>query len=189
MSALHPDKAAYIEAYAQRMARLLGREQGRWRRQPRVAAAGTAASEVRADHDPERPDRDGSVIRWKLGWARKPSYWTSERVVREPIPDEKFPIWLRDRPELVLTVLAHDEPDGSTPAPSTRFRAWRFGGTTSICTPASSADGQRIVYADCGSPDHDDSASITLGLLGEFLVRCPHLKADLSSSAWVDGTR
>lgn len=113
-----------------------------------------------------------------------------KRVVREPIPDEKFRYGFAIAPELVRTVLRDNEPDWvNTIFLSTRFRAWRVGGYNEyLYTFFKCLTDERIAYADGWFAEaHDDSASITLDGW-EIQRRCPHLKADLSKFGVVEGS-
>ncbi len=112
-----------------------------------------------------------------------------KRVVREPIPDEKFRYGFAIAPELVRTVLRDDEPDWvNTIFLSTRFSAWRVGGYNEyLYTFFKCLTDERIAYADGWFAEaHDDTASITLDGW-EIQRRCPHLKADLSRFGVVEG--
>jgi UDP-MurNAc hydroxylase len=185
------DKAAYIEAYAQRMAPVLAAEKARW-----AAPTGESLLEpLRARFEPIMIQSDqicdgiGYPVELRLG-AETVVLDFPKRVVREPIPDEKFRYGFEIAPELVRTVLRDDEPDWvNTIFLSTRFRAWRVGGYNEyLYTFFKCLTDERIVYADGWFAEtHDDSASITLDDW-EIQRRCPHLKADLSKFGVVDGT-
>jgi UDP-MurNAc hydroxylase len=185
------DKAAYIEAYAQRMAPVLAAEKARW-----VAPTGESLLEpLRARFEPIMIQSDqicdgiGYPVELRLGTETIVLDFP-KRVVREPIPDEKFRYGFEIAPELVRTVLRDDEPDWvNTIFLSTRFRAWRVGGYNEyLYTFFKCLTDERIVYADGWFAEtHDDSASITLDGW-EIQRRCPHLKADLSKFGVVDDT-
>src|SRR4029077_4475822 len=88
-----------------------------------------------------------------------------KRVVREPIPDEKFRYGFAIAPQLVRTVLRDNEPDGvNTIFLSPRFSAWRVGGYNEyLYTFFKWLPDERIAYADGWFAEaHDDTASITL---------------------------
>jgi UDP-MurNAc hydroxylase len=189
------DKAAYIEAYAQRMAPVLAAEKARW-----AAPTGESLLEpLRAKFEPIMIQSDqicdgiGYPVELRLGTDDRPETIVLDfpkRAVREPIPDEKFRYGFEIAPELVRTVLRDDEPDWvNTIFLSTRFRAWRVGGYNEyLYTFFKCLTDERIVYADGWFAEtHDDSASITLDGW-EIQRRCPHLKADLSKFGVVDGT-
>jgi UDP-MurNAc hydroxylase len=185
------EKASYIEAYAQRMAPLLAAEKARW-----AAPTGESLLEpLRAKFEPIMIQSDqicdgiGYPVELRLGTETIVLDFP-KRVVREPIPDEKFRYGFEIAPELVRTVLRDDEPDWvNTIFLSTRFRAWRVGGYNEyLYTFFKCLTDERIVYADGWFAEtHDDSASITLDGW-EIQRRCPHLKADLSKFGVVDDT-
>jgi UDP-MurNAc hydroxylase len=185
------DKAAYIEAYAQRMAPVLAAEKARW-----AAPTGEPLLEpLRAKFEPIMIQSDqicdgiGYPVELRLG-AETVVLDFPKRAVREPIPDEKFRYGFEIAPELVRTVLRDHEPDWvNTIFLSTRFRAWRVGGYNEyLYTFFKCLTDERIVYADGWFAEtHDDSASISLDGW-EIQRRCPHLKADLSKFGVVDGT-
>ena len=113
-----------------------------------------------------------------------------KRLVREPIPDEKFRYGFAIAPELARTVLRDNEPDWvNTIFLSTRFSAWRVGGYNEyLYTFFKCLTDERIAYADGWFAEaHDDTASITLDGW-EIQRRCPHLKADLSKFGVVEGS-
>jgi UDP-MurNAc hydroxylase len=185
------DKAAYIEAYARRMAPVLAAEKARW-----APAAGESLLEpLRARFEPIMSQSDqicdgiGYPVELRMG-AEIVVLDFPKRAVREPVPHEKFRYGFEIAPELVRTVLRDDEPDWvNTIFLSTRFRAWRVGGYNEyLYTFFKCLTDERIVYADGWFAEtHDDSASITLDGW-EIQRRCPHLKADLSKFGVVEGS-
>ena len=188
-------KAAYIEAYAQRMAPVLAAEKARW-----APAAGESLLEpLRARLEPIMSQSDqicdgiGYPVELRVrggGHEETVVLDFPKRAVREPIPDEKFRYGFEIPPELVRTVLRDGEPDWvNTIFLSTRFRAWRVGGYNEyLYTFFKCLTDERIAYADGWFAEaHDDTASITLDGW-EIQRRCPHLKADLSKFGVVEGT-
>jgi UDP-MurNAc hydroxylase len=187
-------KAAYLEAYAQRMAPVLAAEKARW-----APAAGEPLLEpLRALFEPIMLQTDqicdgiGYPVELRLNSAAHRETVVLDfpkRTVREPIPDEKFRYGFEIAPELVRTVLRDREPDWvNTIFLSTRFRAWRVGGYNEyLYTFFKCLTDERIAYADGWFAEaHDDSASIQLDGW-EMQRRCPHLKADLSKFGVVEG--
>ena len=176
-------KAAYIEAYAQRMAPVLAAEKARW-----APADGEPLLEpLRALFEPIMIQTDqicdgiGYPVELRIG-PETVVLDFPKRVVREPIPDEKFRYGFEIPPELVRTVVRDQEPDWvNTIFLSTRFKAWRVGGFNEyLYTFFKCLTDERIAYADGWfAESHDDSASITMDGW-EIQRRCPHLKADLS---------
>ena len=183
-------KAAYIEAYAQRMAPVMAAEKASW-----APASGDSLLEpLRAKFEPIMVQSDqicdgiGYPVELKIG-AETVVLDFPKRVVREPIADEKFRYGFGIAPELVRTVLRDDEPDWvNTIFLSTRFEAWRVGGYNEyLYTFFKCLTDERIAYADGWfAESHDTSASIELGGY-EIQRRCPHLKADLSKFGVVEG--
>jgi UDP-MurNAc hydroxylase len=185
------DKAAYIEAYAQRMAPVLAAAKARW-----APATGESLLEpLRTRFEPimSRSDQICDGIGYPVELRVGPETIVLDfpkRAVREPVPHEKFRYGFEIAPELVRTVLRDDEPDWvNTIFLSTRFRAWRVGGYNEyLYTFFKCLTDERIVYADGWFAEaHDDTASITLNGW-EFQRRCPHLKADLSKFGVVEGS-
>ncbi|AKS31249.1 Rieske 2Fe-2S domain-containing protein [Mycolicibacterium goodii] len=187
-------KAAYIEDYAQRMAPVLAAEKARW-----APSAGESLLEpLRGRFEPimTQTDQicDGIGYPVELRLTSRDHNETvvldfPKRVVREPIPDEKFRYGFEIPAELVRTVLRDDEPDWvNTIFLSTRFKAWRVGGYNEyLYTFFKCLTDERIAYADGWFAEaHDDSSSITLDGW-EIQRRCPHLKADLSKFGVVEG--
>ena len=187
-------KAAYIADYAQRMAPVLAAEKARW-----APAAGDALLEpLRSVFEPIMTQTDqicdgiGYPVELRLhgpGHQESVVLDFPKRVVREPIPDEKFRYGFEIAPELVRTVLRDSEPDWvNTIFLSTRFRASRVGGYNEyLYTFFKCLTNERIAYADGWFAEaHDDSASIELHGW-EIQRRCPHLKADLSKFGVVEG--
>ncbi|EHI13692.1 Rieske 2Fe-2S domain-containing protein [Mycolicibacterium thermoresistibile] len=188
-------KADYIDAYAQRMAPVLAAEKARW-----APAAGPSLLEpLRAKFEPIMAQSDqvcdgiGYPVELRLhGPEHRETVVLDfpKRIVREPIPNEKFRYGFAIAPELVRTVLRDDEPDWvNTIFLSTRFTAWRVGGYNEyLYTFFKCLTDERIAYADGWFAEaHDDTASITLDGW-EIQRRCPHLKADLSKFGVVEGT-
>jgi len=187
-------KAAYIEDYARRMAPVLAAEKASW-----APAAGESLLEpLRALFEPIMGQTDqicdgiGYPVQLHLsgrGHDETVVLDFPKRIVREPIPDEKFRYGFAIAPELVRTVLRDNEPDWvNTIFLSTRFRAWRVGGYNEyLYTFFKCLTDERIAYADGWFAEaHDDTTSITLDGW-EIQRRCPHLKADLSKFGVVDG--
>lgn len=185
-------KAAYIEDYAQRMAPVLAAEKAAW-----APAAGEPLLEpLRAKFEPIMAQTDqicdgiGYPVELRLG-SETVVLDFPKRIVREPIPNEKYRYGFGIAPELVRTVLRDDEPDWvNTIFLSTRFTAWRVGGYNEyLYTFFKCLTNERIAYADGWFAEaHDDSASITLDGW-EIQRRCPHLKADLSKFGVVEGNK
>ncbi|OBF30028.1 Rieske 2Fe-2S domain-containing protein [Mycobacterium sp. ACS4331] len=188
-------KADYIAAYAERMAPVLAAEKARW-----APAAGEPLLEpLRALFEPIMAATD--QICDGIGYPVELRLWSAEykesvvldfpkRIVREPIPDEKFRYGFEIAPELVRTVVRDNEPDWvNTIFLSTRFKAWRVGGYNEyLYTFFKCLTDERIAYADGWFAEaHDDSSSITLDGW-EIQRRCPHLKADLSKFGVVEGS-
>ena len=183
-------KADYIEDYACRMAPMLAVEKASW-----ASAEGEPLLEpLRALFEPimsqsdQICDRIGYPVELRLG-SETIVLDFPKRTLREPIPDEKFRYGFEIAPELVRTVLRDDEPDWvNTIFLSTRFRAWRVGGYNEyLYTFFKCLTDERIAYADGWFAEaHDDSASVVLDGW-EVQRRCPHLKADLSKFAVVEG--
>lgn len=192
-------KADYIAAYADRMAPVLAAEKASW-----APAAGPAMLEsLRALFEPimarsnEICDGIGYPVELVLdgrdhrGGAHTETVVLDfpKRMVREPIPGEKFRYGFGIPPELVRTVLRDGEPDWvNTIFLSTRFTAWRVGGYNEyLYTFFKCLTEDRIVYAEGWfGESHDDSATITLGDW-QIQRRCPHMKADLSKFGVVEG--
>jgi UDP-MurNAc hydroxylase len=184
-------KADYIAAYADGMAPVLAAEKQSW-----APAAGESLLEpLRAKFEPLMTQSDqicdgiGYPVELRLG-AETVVLDFPKRLVREPIPDEKFRYGFEISPDLVRTVLRDDEPDWvNTIFLSTRFKAWRVGGYNEyLYTFFKCLADDRIAYADGWFAEaHDDTASITLAGW-EIQRRCPHLKVDLSKFGVVDGT-
>ncbi|MDI3313175.1 MAG: MBL fold metallo-hydrolase [Mycobacterium sp.] len=187
-------KAAYIADYAARMAPVLAAEKAGW-----APAGGDSLLEpLRALFEPLMAQSDeicdgvGYPVELVLdagGHQETVVLDFSKRVVREPIPNEKFRYGFAIPAELVRTVLRDHEPDWvNTIFLSTRFRAWRIGGYNEyLYTFFKCLTDERIAYADGWFAEaHDDTASITLGGW-QIPRRCPHLKADLSKFGVVEG--
>ncbi|UXA17874.1 Rieske 2Fe-2S domain-containing protein [Mycobacterium sp. SMC-4] len=188
-------KADYIAAYAQRMAPVLDAEKARWA----PAGGEPMLDALRAIFEPIMLSSDqicdgiGYPVELRMrggGHDETIVLDFPKRVVREPIPDEKFRYGFAVAPELVRTVLRDREPDWvNTIFLSTRFSAWRVGGYNEyLYTFFKCLTPERIAYADGWFAEaHDDSASIVLDGW-EVQRRCPHLKADLSKFGVVEGT-
>ncbi|SKP56235.1 Iron-sulfur cluster-binding protein, RIESKE family [Mycobacteroides abscessus subsp. abscessus] len=183
-------KAAYIEAYAQRMAPVLAAEKSSWapaEGEPLLAPLRAKFEPIMAQTD-QICDGIGYPVELRLG-SETVVLDFPKRIVREPIPNEKYRYGFEIAPELVRTVLRDDEPDWvNTIFLSTRFKAWRVGGYNEyLYTFFKCLTDERIAYADGWFAEaHDDSASITLDGW-EIQRRCPHLKADLSKFGVVEG--
>ncbi|MCV7191784.1 MBL fold metallo-hydrolase [Mycolicibacterium brumae] len=183
-------KADYIEAYAQRMAPVLAAEKAAW-----APADGPSLLEpLRELFEPVMVQSDqicdgiGYPVELRLGRETVVLDFP-KRIVREPIPDEKFRYGFAIAPELVRTVLRDNEPDWvNTIFLSTRFKAWRVGGYNEyLYTFFKCLTDERVAYADGWFAEaHDDSASITKDGW-EIQRRCPHLLADLSKFGIVEG--
>ncbi|CAN5381944.1 MBL fold metallo-hydrolase [soil metagenome] len=189
------EKAAYIEAYAQRMAPVLAAEMARW-----APAEGEPLLEpLRALFEPIMVQTDqicdgiGYPVELRIGGGGPQEIIVLDfpkRTVREPIPDEKFRYGFAIPPELVRTVVRDGEPDWvNTIFLSTRFTAWRVGGFNEyLYTFFKCLTDERIAYADGWfAESHDDSASIAVEGW-EIQRRCPHLKADLSKFGVIEGS-
>lgn len=184
-------KAAYIAAYAERMAPVLAAEKGRW-----APAVGESLLEpLRVRFEPLMLQSDqicdgiGYPVELKIG-AETVVLDFPKRAVREPVADEKFRYGFEIAPELVRTVLRDNEPDWvNTIFLSTRFKAWRVGGYNEyLYTFFKCLTDERIAYADGWFAEaHDDSSTVTLDGW-EMQRRCPHLKADLSRFGVVEDT-
>jgi len=184
-------KAAYIADYAKRMAPVLAAERAGW-----APATGESLLEpLRVAFEPimlasnEICDGVGYAVELVIGDETVVLDFP-KRVVRRPVPDEKFRYGFAIPAELVRTVLRDHEPDWvNTIFLSTRFRAWRVGGYNEyLYTFFKCLNDERVAYADGWFAEtHDDSASITLDGW-EIQRRCPHLKADLSKFGVVDGS-
>jgi UDP-MurNAc hydroxylase len=183
-------KAAYIADYATRMAPVLAAEKATWA----PTGGGPLLEPLRAVFEPimlasnEICDGVGYPVELVLG-AETVVLDFPKRLVRQPLPDEKFRYGFAIPPELVRTVLRDHEPDWvNTIFLSTRFRAWRVGGYNEyLYTFFKCLTDERITYADGWFAEtHDNSASITLDGW-EIQRRCPHLKADLSKFGVVEG--
>jgi len=183
-------KAAYIEAYAQRMAPVLAAIKAGWA----PADGEPLLDPLRARFEPIMIQSDqicdgiGYPVELRIGGETVVLDFP-KRAVREPIPREKFRYGFEIAPELVRTVLRDDEPDWvNTIFLSTRFKAWRVGGYNEfLYTFFKCLTDERIAYADGWFAEtHDDSASIQLDGW-ELQRRCPHLKADLSKFGVVEG--
>lgn len=183
-------KAAYIAAYAERMAPVLAAEKTTW-----APAVGDALLEpLRTLFEPimlhgnQICDGIGYPVELRIG-PETVVLDFPKRTVREPIAEEKFRYGFAIAPELVRTVLRDQEPDWvNTIFLSTRFSAWRVGGYNEyLYTFFKCLTDERIAYADGWFAEaRDDTASITLDGW-EIQRRCPHLKADLSTFGVVDG--
>ncbi|EOM76653.1 (2Fe-2S)-binding protein [Rhodococcus rhodnii] len=185
------DKAAYIEAMAQRMKPVIEAEKATWA----PAEGEPLLDPIRAKFEPimKQSDLMCDGIGYPVGLVLGDETVVLDfpaRAVRAPEEGErKFRYGFRIAPELVRTVLRDDEPDWvNTIFLSTRFEAWRIGGYNEyLYTFFKCLTDERIAYADGWfSEAHDDSASIELGGY-EMQRRCPHLKADLSKFGVVDG--
>ncbi len=184
-------KTAYIADYAERMAPVLAAEKARW-----APADGESLLEpLRALFEPIMLQTDqicdgiGYPVELRLGGETVVLDFP-KRVVREPIPDEKFRYGFGIPPELVRTVVRDREPDWvNTIFLSTRFTAWRVGGYNEyLYTFFKCLTDERIAYADGWFAEaHDDSSSVTVEGW-EIQRRCPHLKADLSKFGVIDGS-
>ncbi|WP_369633471.1 Rieske 2Fe-2S domain-containing protein [Nocardia sp. JMUB6875] len=188
---IYGDKAAYIEAMAQRMAPVLAAEKATWA----PAEGEPLLPQLKAKFEPIMAQSDlicdgigypvGLVIGDETVVLDFP-----KRVVREPVEGEgKYRYGFRIAPELVRTVLRDDEPDWvNTIFLSTRFTTWRIGGYNEfLYTFFKCLTDERIAYADGWFAEaHDDSASTELDGW-EVQRRCPHLKADLSKFGVVEG--
>jgi UDP-MurNAc hydroxylase len=191
VDAIFSDKAAYIEAMAQRMAPVIAAEKASWA----PAEGEPLLGPLKAKFEPIMAQSDliCDGIGYPIGLVMGDETVVLDfpkRVVREPIDGEgKYRYGFRIAPELVRTVLRDDEPDWvNTIFLSTRFEAWRVGGYNEfLYTFFKCLTDERIAYADGWFAEaHDDSASIELGGY-EIQRRCPHLKADLSKFGVVDG--
>ncbi|MFI1915904.1 Rieske 2Fe-2S domain-containing protein [Nocardia sp. NPDC020380] len=188
---IYGDKAAYIEAMAQRMAPVLAAEKATWAEEtgePLLPAVKAKFEPIMAQSD-LICDGIGYAVGLVMGDETVVLDFP-KRVVREPIEGEgKYRYGFRIDPQLVRTVLRDDEPDWvNTIFLSTRFTTWRVGGYNEfLYTFFKCLTDERIAYADGWFNEaHDDSASTELDGW-EVQRRCPHLKADLSKFGVVDG--
>ena len=183
-------KADHIADYAQRMAPVIAAEKASW-----APAIGSLMEPLLAKFEPlmsrsnQICDGIGYPVEMRLGDETIVLDFP-KRIVREPIPDEKFRYGFAIAPELIWTMLRDDEPDWTnTIFLSVRFTAWRVGGYNEfLYTFFKCLTDERITYADGWFAEaHDDTTSIRLGDW-EIQRRCPHLKADLSKFGVVEGT-
>ncbi|MEU6580032.1 Rieske 2Fe-2S domain-containing protein [Nocardia sp. NPDC046763] len=188
---IYGDKAAYIEAMAQRMAPVLAAEKATWapaEGEPLLPALKAKFEPIMAQSD-VICDGIGYPVGLVMGEETVVLDFP-KRVVREPIEGEgKYRYGFRIDPQLVRTVLRDDEPDWvNTIFLSTRFTTWRIGGYNEfLYTFFKCLTDERIAYADGWFAEaHDDSASTELDGW-EVQRRCPHLKADLSKFGVVEG--
>ncbi|WP_433568004.1 Rieske 2Fe-2S domain-containing protein [Nocardia sp. CA-151230] len=188
---IYGDKAAYIEAMAQRMAPVLAAEKATWapaEGEPLLPALKAKFEPIMAQSD-LICDGIGYPVGLVMGEETVVLDFP-KRVVREPIEGEgKYRYGFRIDPQLVRTVLRDDEPDWvNTIFLSTRFTTWRIGGYNEfLYTFFKCLTDERIAYADGWFAEaHDDSASTELDGW-EVQRRCPHLKADLSKFGVVEG--
>ncbi|MGW5105396.1 Rieske 2Fe-2S domain-containing protein [Nocardia sp. NPDC004123] len=188
---IYGDKAAYIEAMAQRMAPVLAAEKATWapaEGEPLLPALKAKFEPIMAQSD-LICDGIGYPVGLVMGGETVVLDFP-KRVVREPIEGEgKYRYGFRIDPQLVRTVLRDDEPDWvNTIFLSTRFTTWRIGGYNEfLYTFFKCLTDERIAYADGWFAEaHDDSASTALSGW-EVQRRCPHLKADLSKFGVVEG--
>ncbi|WP_069166188.1 MBL fold metallo-hydrolase [Nocardia altamirensis] len=185
-------KDAYIAAYARRQAATISAMKAEW-----APAEGPALLDtVRAKLEPLMAQSDlicdgiGYPVMLRLD-AEEIALDFPKRVVREPVPNEKFRYEFEIPTQLVRTVLRDDEPDWvNTIFLSTRFRARRIGGFNEfLYTFFKCLTDERIAYADGWySEAHDDSSTVELGGW-EIQRRCPHLKADLSRFGVIEGNK
>ena len=192
-------KADYIAGYAERMAPVIAAEKATWAPAagPPMLAALRAKLEPIMARSNEISDGVGYPVVLSLDGSDPHGSHTEtvvldfpKRIVRKPIPDEKFRYGFAIPPQLVRTVLRDDEPDWvNTIFLSTRFTAWRVGGYNEyLYTFFKCLTEDRIVYADGWfGESHDDTATITLAGW-RIQRRCPHMKADLSKFGVVNGT-
>ncbi|NUS44676.1 MAG: MBL fold metallo-hydrolase [Mycobacteriaceae bacterium] len=192
-AAVYDDKAAYIEAMAQRLAPVLAAEKASW-----APAAGAPLLEpLTALFEPlmRQSDLICDGIGYPVGLVLGDETVVLDfpnRTVRPPGDrDGKYRYGFRIAPELVRTVLRDNEPDWvNTIFLSTRFEAWRIGGYNEfLYTFFKCLTDERIAYADGWFAEaHDDSASTELAGW-EVQRRCPHLKADLSKFGVIEGEK
>ncbi|UGT40407.1 Rieske 2Fe-2S domain-containing protein [Nocardia yamanashiensis] len=188
---IYGDKAAYIEAMAQRFAPIIAAEKASWANEddgPLLGRLKDLFEPIMAQSD-LICDGIGYPVGLVMG-AETVVLDFPKRVVREPIEGEgKYRYGFRIDPVLVRTVLRDNEPDWvNTIFLSTRFTTWRIGGYNEfLYTFFKCLTDERIAYADGWfSEAHDDSASTELAGW-EVQRRCPHLKADLSKFGVVEG--
>ncbi|WP_067825878.1 Rieske 2Fe-2S domain-containing protein [Nocardia inohanensis] len=185
------DKAAYIEAMAQRFAPVIAAEKASWATED----DGPLLPRLKELFEPIMAQSDliCDGIGYPVGLVMGDETVVLDfpkRVVREVIAGEgKYRYGFRIDPVLVRTVLRDNEPDWvNTIFLSTRFTTWRIGGYNEfLYTFFKCLTDERIAYADGWfSEAHDDSASTELAGW-EVQRRCPHLKADLSKFGVVEG--
>lgn len=176
-------KADHIADYAHRMAPVIAAEKARWATDdgvPLIDGLRTKFEPIMAQSD---LICDGIGYPVRLGLGKETVVLDfPKRLVREPIPNERFRYGFDIPADLVRTVLRDDEPDWvNSIFLSTRFTAHRVGGYNEfLYTFFKCLTDERIAYADGWFAEtHDDSASITLDSW-EIQRRCPHLKADLA---------
>ena len=193
VEAIFSDKAAYIEAMAQRLAPVLEAEKATW-----APAEGEPLLEpLRELFEPIMRQSDlicdgiGYPVALEMGDETVVLDFPQRTVRERSDEDKKFRYGFRIAPDLVRTVLRDQEPDWvNSIFLSTRFQAWRIGGYNEfLYTFFKCLTDERIAYADGWFAEaHDDSASIELAGW-EVQRRCPHLKADLTKFGVVDGDR
>ncbi|MEV6068362.1 Rieske 2Fe-2S domain-containing protein [Nocardia sp. NPDC052001] len=188
---VYGDKAAYIEAMAQRFAPVIAAEKATWASE----SDGPLLPRLKDLFEPIMAQSDlicdgiGYSVALVMGDETVVLDFP-KRIVRAPIDGEgKQRYGFRIDPTLVRTVLRDNEPDWvNTIFLSTRFTTWRIGGYNEfLYTFFKCLTDERIAYADGWfSEAHDDSASTELDGW-EIQRRCPHLKADLSKFGVVEG--
>jgi UDP-MurNAc hydroxylase len=187
---IYDDKAAYIEQMAQRMAPVLAAEKASWATgdEPLLPQLKELFEPIMAQSD-QICDGIGYPVGLVLGEETVVLDFP-KRVVRAPIDGEgRYRYGFRIDPQLVRTVLRDQEPDWvNTVFLSTRFQTWRIGGYNEyLYTFFKCLTDERIAYADGWFAEaHDDSAATEIDGW-EVQRRCPHLKADLSKFAVIEG--
>ncbi|GAB2919205.1 MBL fold metallo-hydrolase [Rhodococcus aerolatus] len=195
VEAMFTDKAAYLEAFAQRQRPVLAAAKASWapdEGEPLLPALKALFEPVLAVAD-QICAGIGGPLQLDLGEEQLVVDFPN-RVVRPLAADDKPRYGFAIAPGLVRTVLRDGEPDWvNSIFLSTRFRAWRIGGYNEyVYTFFKCLTDERMAYADGWFAEaHDDSASITVrdddGQAYEIQRRCPHLKADLSKFGVVEG--
>jgi len=191
VEAIFADKAAYIEAFAQRQRPVIVAAKASWapaEGEPLLGPLKELFEPLLAQADAICAGIGGPVL-LELG----PESVVIDFPAREvrALTDEKARYGFAIPPELVRTVLRDGITDWvNSIFLSTRFRAWRVGGYNEfLYTFFKCLTPERINYADGWfSEQHDDTADIVLDGW-QVQKRCPHLKADLSRFGVIEGNK
>jgi len=190
VDAVFADKAAYLEAFAQRQRPVLAAAKASWapaEGAPLLPALTELFEPLMAQADEICAGIGGPVL-LELGPESVVLDFATRQVRAHA--GEKARYGFAIPPELVRTVLRDSETDWvNSIFLSTRFRAWRVGGYNEyLYTFFKCLTDERINYADGWfAEQHDDGTDIELEGW-KVQKRCPHLKADLSRFGVVDGT-